>query len=92
MRMELPRAYTDNAGMLVLPPERWMARAACATANPDAWFPEPGGSTVAVKKVCASCPVRAECLAYALRNGESEGVWGGLSARQLRRAREKKNK
>lgn len=92
MRMELPRAYTDNAGMLVLPPERWMQRAACATTDPDMFFPDPGGSTVAVKKVCAACPVREACLEYAIRTGQTDGVWGGLSARQIRRAREKQNK
>jgi len=31
------------------------------------------------KAVCAACPVRKECLTYALRTREPHGIWGGLS-------------
>jgi WhiB family redox-sensing transcriptional regulator len=34
--------------------------------------------------ICASCPVRGECLEYALRTNESLGVWGGLTEDQRR--------
>jgi WhiB family transcriptional regulator, redox-sensing transcriptional regulator len=42
------------------------------------------------KSVCASCPVRAECLAYALRHSVRYGIWGGLNerARSLERRRQ----
>lgn len=33
--------------------------------------------------LCASCPVRGECLADAIEHGE-QGTWGGLTARQRR--------
>lgn len=63
--------------------------ASCASADPEAWFPEKGGSTWAAKRICKECPVIAECLTWALEHDERDGVWGGLS--QQERARLKKN-
>ncbi|MFC7590076.1 WhiB family transcriptional regulator [Nonomuraea antimicrobica] len=39
------------------------------------------------KAVCATCQVMEECRAYALRAGESEGIWGGLTPEERRRTR-----
>lgn len=63
----------------------WMADAKCLDADPEAFFPEKGGSTREAKRVCAACPVRQECLEYALDNDERFGIWGGLSERERRR-------
>ena len=63
----------------------WQDRALCAQTDPDAFFPEKGGSTREAKRVCRSCEVRAECLDYALGNGERFGIWGGMSERERRR-------
>jgi WhiB family redox-sensing transcriptional regulator len=63
----------------------WMDAANCATTDPDAFLPEKGGSTRRAKAVCAECDVTAQCLAYALANGEDQGVYGGLSAVERRR-------
>jgi WhiB family transcriptional regulator, redox-sensing transcriptional regulator len=62
----------------------WQEAALCAQADPDAWFPEKGGSVRDVKAVCRECPVRAECLLLALERGEDHGVWGGLTERERR--------
>jgi WhiB family redox-sensing transcriptional regulator len=72
-------------------PLAWQADALCAQADPEAFFPTKGGSTRDAKTICASCPVVAECLAYALDNNMDEGVWGGKSAVERReiRARQK---
>ncbi len=67
--------------------ESWQERALCAQTDPEAFFPEKGGSTREAKKICAQCPVRAECLEYALANDERFGIWGGLSERERRRLR-----
>ncbi|MGH9380816.1 MAG: WhiB family transcriptional regulator [Thermoanaerobaculia bacterium] len=56
----------------------------CAQSDPDAWFPEKGESTRYPKRICQDCPIRAECLAAAMRNGERYGVWGGASERERR--------
>jgi WhiB family redox-sensing transcriptional regulator len=63
----------------------WRDLAACAETDPEAFFPEKGGSTRDAKRVCGSCGVRTECLGYALGNGERFGIWGGLSERERRR-------
>lgn len=65
----------------------WQADALCAQTDPEAFFPEKGGSTREAKKVCQQCEVRAQCLDYALANDERFGIWGGLSERERRRLR-----
>ncbi len=64
---------------------RWQEQALCAQTDPEAFFPEKGGSTREAKKVCGRCDVRDECLDYALGNDERFGIWGGLSERERRR-------
>lgn len=63
----------------------WQERALCAQTDPEAFFPEKGGSTREAKKICMGCEVRTECLEYALANDERFGIWGGLSERERRR-------
>jgi WhiB family transcriptional regulator, redox-sensing transcriptional regulator len=63
----------------------WQERALCAQTDPEAFFPEKGGSTREAKRICAGCEVRAECLEYALAFDERFGIWGGLSERERRR-------
>ncbi|MDI3314826.1 MAG: WhiB family transcriptional regulator [Mycobacterium sp.] len=65
--------------------EQWQDRALCAQTDPEAFFPEKGGSTREAKKICLGCEVRAECLEYALAHDERFGIWGGLSERERRR-------
>lgn len=65
-------------------PAGWEASALCAQTDPDTFFPEKGGSTTPAKRVCAACPVRAECLEEALQGRERFGIWGGLSERERR--------
>ena len=69
-----------------LPPElAWQERSLCAQTDPEAFFPEKGGSTREAKRVCLTCDVRGECLEYALAHDERFGIWGGLSERERRR-------
>ena len=63
----------------------WQERALCAQTDPEAFFPEKGGSTREAKRVCLSCDVRGECLEYALAHDERFGIWGGRSERERRR-------
>jgi WhiB family redox-sensing transcriptional regulator len=67
--------------------DAWRLDALCAETDPEAFFPEKGGSTREAKRVCTGCEVRAECLEYALANDERFGIWGGLSERERRRVR-----
>ncbi|MCR2813578.1 WhiB family transcriptional regulator [Microbacterium sp. zg.Y1090] len=63
----------------------WQTDALCSQTDPEAFFPEKGGSTRDAKRICASCDVRTECLEYALHNDERFGIWGGLSERERRK-------
>ena len=67
----------------------WQERALCAQTDPEAFFPEKGGSTREAKKVCVGCDVRPECLEYALANDERFGIWGGLSERERRKLKKR---
>ena len=68
-------------------PLAWQQHALCAQTDPEAFFPEKGGSTREAKAVCQACPVREDCLEYALANDERFGIWGGMSERERRRLR-----
>ncbi len=71
--------------------EDWTLSALCAeVGDTDLWYPERGGSNREAKQVCMACPVRIDCLEYALARSEEWGIWGGLSEgqrRQLKRER-----
>jgi WhiB family redox-sensing transcriptional regulator len=53
--------------------------------DPELFHPGRGESTAAAEAVCAGCPVRVDCLEYALAAGEKFGIWGGVSQKARRR-------
>ena len=60
----------------------WMGEAACAShEDPDLWFAERGEEERQREalRICASCPVRAACLAYVLSMPPQHGIWGGTT-------------
>jgi WhiB family transcriptional regulator, redox-sensing transcriptional regulator len=73
----------------------WVQQARCRDEDPELFFPigSTGPAAVqveAAKAVCMTCPVRLDCLEWALATAQDSGVWGGLSEeerRALRRAR-----
>lgn len=69
--------------------EEWMERSACADApNPDDWFPGQGPlrpPNLRAIRTCAACPVRKECLNYAMRYTSLPGIWGGIGERKRRK-------
>lgn len=67
----------------------WAARGSCRGADPELFFPDAPfpDQEARAKAICATCPVIAECRAYAVRAGESEGIWGGLTTAERRRLR-----
>jgi WhiB family redox-sensing transcriptional regulator len=67
----------------------WQERALCAQTDPEAFFPEKGGSTREAKRICLGCEVRSECLEYALAHDERFGIWGGLSERERRKLKKR---
>ena len=72
----------------------WRAAGACVSADPDLFFPVSGtgkGAAQAARacQICAGCPVRRQCLEFALETGEMEGIWGGTTPDERIRARRK---
>ena len=63
----------------------WQNKALCSQTDPEAFFPEKGGSTRDAKRVCAQCEVREQCLKWAIDHDERFGIWGGMSERERRR-------
>lgn len=72
----------------ILPRPAWQQTAACAGVDPRLFFPATPGQPVnrEAKRVCSICPVRQECLDYALDNDE-RGIWAGTSERERRALR-----
>jgi WhiB family redox-sensing transcriptional regulator len=65
----------------------WMASGACRGADAGRFFPGRGQDVRPAKALCARCPVRADCLEYALADTGLQGIWGGTSARERRQIR-----
>lgn len=66
----------------------WHAEAACRGRGDEvAFFPALGQSTAPAKALCATCPVTAQCAAFALDTGAFGGIWAGETSANLRKAR-----
>lgn len=55
----------------------WQTHATCAQIGGEAWFPDTNDPASAARDVCAACPVRGPCLAYAINEHIEHGIWGG---------------
>lgn len=95
--MSIPLVRTtfgeEATGMTALPsPEDWQSQASCRGHSAAVFFApthfERKDARAArerqAKAVCAACPVRKECLNYALRIREPHGIWGGLNEMERR--------
>lgn len=65
----------------------WRSQAVCARTDPDLWFSPGAVEHREAKKICRECPVRRQCLAYAMEAPVDHGVWGGMTERERRRHR-----
>ena len=65
----------------------WIDQAACKGMHVGVFFPERGDSLIGPESICRACPVRIDCLNYAMRRNEKYGIWGGTSENQRRRLR-----
>lgn len=57
----------------------------CAKADPELFFPTDGGGAGSAKAVCAGCPFKGLCLAYALKHRIRFGVWGGKTEHERKK-------
>ena len=70
----------------------WRAASACLTADPDLFFPIAAGTALnkpvsRALLICDGCPVRRQCLDFAMQTGEKDGIWGGTTPEERTRAR-----
>ncbi len=63
----------------------WAALGSCRGADPDLFFPGPDGNPAEALKICSGCPVRDECLEWALEARIHYGVWGAMVERERHR-------
>lgn len=94
-RSQAHRAEQEDFVGLGEPSDGWQAKAACADLDTDLFFVGPLEQPTAAKKVCTGCPVRTDCLTYALRTHQDYGVWGGLTPderKSLRRRYQRQRK
>jgi WhiB family transcriptional regulator, redox-sensing transcriptional regulator len=73
-------------------PAGWREAGACASADPDLFFPisatgKAAAQIAQARRVCAGCRVRRQCLDFAVNAGEMEGIWGGTTPDERIRAR-----
>lgn len=71
--------------------ESWWSEANCSGTDPEAFFPEKGGTdaseTAVAKRVCGGCPVSVQCGEWALDRPDLSGIWGGMTERERRAIR-----
>jgi WhiB family transcriptional regulator, redox-sensing transcriptional regulator len=75
----------------------WRSSAACLSADPDLFFPisstGPAERQIArAKVICAGCPVRIQCLDFALTHDQTHGIWGGTTAEDRQRDRRRRRR
>ena len=75
--------------------QSWRQAAACRDMGPELFFPPDGPEgrdwdSEPARAVCARCPVRGDCLEWAVVSGQRHGVWGGATEEQLRRVRRRR--
>ena len=75
---------TRHAITPAAPVDDWARYGSCRQTDPEIFFPVGTSGpalkqTEQAKEICTRCPVRQECLSWALESGQETGVWGGLS-------------
>jgi WhiB family redox-sensing transcriptional regulator len=96
--MTAPVEYIDGDQTLVADRDgTWFERAACRDVDRTLFFEAERESSTrrdrrvrAAKSVCAQCPVRRECLSFALAVPERYGIWGGMTAWERKLIRRRK--
>ncbi|MGD9704361.1 MAG: WhiB family transcriptional regulator [Acidimicrobiia bacterium] len=70
----------------------WRQDAICRDTDPDLFFPvgTTGHALVQIdraREVCDQCPVKVDCLEFALETNQDSGIWGGTSEEERRKIR-----
>lgn len=87
--MDAPSTGLKVIHELFLLDQDWRAFASCAASDPDLFFSVGARDSKLAKNICKQCPVRVECLSYAMDLPIDHGTWGGMTERERRRCRRK---
>lgn len=68
----------------------WRGQAACRNLDTEIFFPDSEADAGPALSVCAACPVRAECLDWAIATRQHDGVWGGTTESERKRIRRRR--
>ena len=87
MTDEAPNLLSTILGHDPYEPYRWQTDAACK-GKTELMFPKEHKDISYIaqaRQICAECPVKSDCLEYALQfpPADMHGVWAGLTSRQL---------
>lgn len=74
----------DPQSARATPPNVVMERGACRGVKFEVFYPEAGGQYGQAQRICTACPVRAECLVWAVETRQMFGMFGGLTPRERR--------
>ena len=74
-------------GLLNPDDEDWMVSGVCRNHDPELWWAKLQNekATRKAKTLCSLCPVRVQCLHYAVKYNQISGTWGGLTALERKR-------
>ena len=84
---ELTGSRTNIGGVTNAADESWMQAGRCAGLDTATFFPSDGVGVIEAIQICRTCSVQQRCLDYALENGITIGVWGGVSERGRQKLR-----
>jgi WhiB family transcriptional regulator, redox-sensing transcriptional regulator len=76
-----------EASLNLVTDQDWRAQGLCSGTDPDLFFAVGAIEHKQAKRICRGCPVRQDCLAYAMDSPVDHGIWGGLTERERRRWR-----
>lgn len=74
-------ALMEGHDARVLEPAVWRADGECSRLRvpPDVFYPDTALGVRDAKALCRRCAVSLECLTWAIRNSEDDGIWGGVT-------------
>jgi WhiB family redox-sensing transcriptional regulator len=68
-------------------PQPWRTDAACKGEPTEVWFATQGHGVKVAKRICGTCPVRNDCLRWAVDQHINHGIYGGRTPRERRMLR-----
>jgi WhiB family redox-sensing transcriptional regulator len=62
----------------------WEEQARCRQYDPEIFFAPRARAERKAKTICGKCPVKVDCLVFALQAKVEFGIWGGTNGKERR--------